>query len=130
MLQFVLLNDPAGGSEPFICNQLPFTIGRSASADLQLLSPGVWDSHAQITKDSESGKLIISALGDALLLLNGERSQGRVLLPGDEIQLGGASLRVTLAPVTQKSVLARDGFVWALLLIVTLLELLLIVRLG
>jgi hypothetical protein len=121
MLQFVFA-DGAGTTQVAVCAKLPFVIGRESSAHLQLNAPGVWDRHARVVREQESGKLMIEMLGDALLLLNGERVVRGVLLPGSQIQIGGATLVVGLAPVNQKDLRLAEAFVWIFPLVVLLFE--------
>jgi hypothetical protein len=130
MLQFVVLGDGQGESRSIICDKAPFLIGRGTAADLQLDAPGVWEAHAQIAVDLPSGKWRIAPIGEALLLINGERSAGRVLLPNDEIRLGGATLRVSLSPVRQRNIQRREIVVWALLLLVAISELILLLQIS
>jgi hypothetical protein len=121
MLQFVFA-DGAGATQVAVCTNFPFVIGRDSSAHLQLSAPGVWDNHARVVRDHESGKLIIEALGEALLLLNGQRVERAFLVPGSQIQIGGAELGVSLAPVLQKKLHLAEALVWILPLLVLLLE--------
>jgi hypothetical protein len=128
MLQFVFA-DGAGTTQVAVCAHLPFVIGRDSSAHLQLSAPGVWDNHARVLRDHQSGKLIIESLGEALLLLNGERVERAFLLPGSHIQIGGAALGVSLAPVNQKNLRWAEALVWILPLLVLIFEVVLAVAL-
>ncbi len=128
MLQFVF-TDGAGATQVAVCAELPFVIGRDPSAHLQLAAPGVWDNHARVIRDDASGKLIIEAMGEALLLLNGERIERAFLLPGTQVQLGGSALWVSLAPVRQKNLRVAEAFLWILISVLLLFEAALIVKL-
>jgi len=121
MLQFVYA-DGAGMTQVAVCADLPFVIGRDPAAQLQLTAPGVWDNHARVVRDDNSGKLVIEAVGEALLLVNGERVERAFLLPGSQIQIGGTALGVSLAPVGQKNLRVAEALVWILVLLVLLFE--------
>jgi len=75
-----------------------------------------------VVRDPETGKLVIESLGEAFFLLNGARVERAFLLPGSKIQIGGAALGVSLAPVAQKNLRLAEAFVWVLPLLVLLLE--------
>lgn len=121
MLQFVF-TDGAGVTRVAVCADFPFLIGRDSSTHLSLDAPGVWDKHARVVPDQSSGKLIIEAIGDALLLLNAERVERAFLIPGSQLQVGGATLTVSLAPVAQKNLGWAEAVVWFLVFAVLLLE--------
>jgi hypothetical protein len=120
MLQFVFA-DGAGTTQVAVCSAFPFLIGRDSASHLQLSAPGVWDQHARILRDA-SGKLFIEASGEALLLINGERVEHAFLVPGQEVQIGGASLSVGLAPVAQKNLRFAEGVLWFFVLFAILVE--------
>ena len=128
MLQFVI-NDGPGEVRTVLCTRFPFLIGRSSDAALQLTAAGVWDHHAQVTHDTVSGNLLVQPLGEAFLLVNGARSEGEALTPGDEIQIGAVTLTVSLSPVVQSKLLLVELPVWLLLGLVFLVEIALVVAL-
>src|SRR5262245_40944869 len=120
MLQFVLA-DGAGTTQVALCSVFPFSIGRNPAADLQLRAPGVWDEHARVLREETSGRLVIETVGEALLLIDGARVERAFLLPGQQLQVGGAALGVSLAPVTQKNLRVSEGLLWMLALLVVVL---------
>ncbi|HTG44504.1 MAG TPA: FHA domain-containing protein [Verrucomicrobiae bacterium] len=122
MFQFVVTDDGPENGQACVCGKFPFIIGRAPQADLRLLSPGVWDIHAEVQRDSETGKLAIQAKGEALLLINGARFERRLLVPGDQVQIGGASFAVTFSPATQSALAGHEGLVWGILVLVTGLQ--------
>lgn len=128
MLQFVVADGPAAG-QAVTCHAVPFTIGRRFGCDFQLSEPGVWEEHAEIVQDLKSGKFLVRPLGEALVLLNGERCDLRPILPGDELLLGAVRLTVSLAPIAQKALRGAEFGVWGLVALAAVLELLLIVSL-
>jgi hypothetical protein len=78
-------------------------------------------------RDQESGRFMIEAVGEALLLLNGKRVERGFLLPGSQIRLGGAALTVSLAPVAQKNLRLAEALVWIFPLLVSVVQVVLIV---
>lgn len=114
MLQFVVRGDGSEVVRSFVCAQMPFRIGRASTADFQLSAPGVWDQHAEIVRES-SGKLLLRPVGEAILLVNGARCEERLLVPGDEVQLGAASLVVGLPPIEQRGLATSEIIAWVLL---------------
>jgi 2-keto-4-pentenoate hydratase len=126
MLQFVVHDGP-GEVRTVICSEFPFVMGRSSSAALQLSAAGVWDQHAEVSCDASSGRFLIQPIGEALLLVNGARSEGKALVPGDEIQLGAVTLTVSLSPVVQTRLSVAELPLWVLLGCAFLVEILLIV---
>jgi len=109
-----------------IVQKVPFTIGKSPTADLCLEAAGVWDVHVSLELDQESGKFKASALDEALLLVNGESCRTAFLKSGDLLQLGGCHLSVTLSPAEQRELTIQEFSAWALLFLVTILEIALI----
>ena len=128
MLQFVFA-DGAGATQVAVCADLPFVIGRDSAAHLQLTAPGVWDNHARVVRDGDSGRFVIEAIGQAFLLMNGERIERAFLQPGSQVQIGGAALSVSLTPVAQRKLRSAEALVWILILLVLVIEAILIVRL-
>jgi hypothetical protein len=65
----------------------PFVIGRSSECDLVLDDPNVSRRHAELRR--ENGGWAVRDLGSTNgIKVNGHRSRGAVLQPGDEITLG------------------------------------------
>jgi hypothetical protein len=126
MLQFVFA-DGAGTTQVALCSIFPFNIGRDPSAHLQLSAPGVWDQHARVLREKSSGKLVIESVGQAMLLINGARVERAFLLPGQQVQIGGATFGVSLAPVAQKNLRLAEGLLWTLVLLIVLLEAVLLI---
>jgi len=129
MLQFVVKDGGRGDSQSWLCEDVPFTIGRAADADMQLVAPGVWERHAEVVREDNTGRLIIRPIGEALLLVNGERSEARRIVPGDEIQVGGVSIAVGLSAVEQTFLKRLEMPVWILIAVTLLFELLLLLEL-
>ena len=121
MLQFEVTDGPAA-VRSVVCANVPFSIGRTSEANLHLSAPGVWEEHARVVRDTPSGKLAIQPVGEALLLINGQRSDGKILVPGDEIQIGAVHIMVGFAAVSQKGLGPVEGLVWCFLFIVVALQ--------
>src|SRR6478736_10182913 len=92
----------------WIIQKVPFTVGKSAAADLRLEAAGLWDLHVSLDLDRDSGKFKVSALNDALLLVNGNPCRAAFLKSGDLLQLGGCNLSVTLSPVSQRGLKVQE----------------------
>jgi hypothetical protein len=97
---------------------VPFVIGKSARSDLRLESAGVWDRHLSFELDPENKKFRVSAIGDALLLLNGESCRCALLKNGDLLQIGGCEIRVALSAASQYALKLHELGVYLLLLLV------------
>jgi hypothetical protein len=106
-----------------IVQKLPFIIGKSRSADFQVEAPGVWDKHLSIELDSSNAKFTVSALNDALLLLNGEPCKTSLLRSGDVLQLGACELRISLSPGVQYTLRLQEFAVWFLFILITAIQL-------
>lgn len=116
--------------KPVLAAKFPFTIGASSASDLRIEGHGVWDSHVRIELDSATNRYRCSAVGSALLLLNGETIRQAFLRNGDLLQLGSSSVEVSLAPARQHRLKFIEFSVWALLILVAIGECCLIVLLG
>jgi pSer/pThr/pTyr-binding forkhead associated (FHA) protein len=120
MVQFNILSGKKAGAQS-VARHFPFRIGRAAQNDLQLEDDGVWDQHLVLEFQKQEGfKLTISA--NALATVNGESVQNKILRNGDIIAIGSAKLQFWLAAARQRGLRLREGFIWALLLFVTLVQ--------
>lgn len=106
----------------------PLQIGRSARSDIRLEEAGVWDEHAEVGFDAEEGFLLNGQTG-ALLRVNGELVEQVRLRNGDIIELGSVKLQCWLSEVKRRNLSWRERFVWFLLFLVTILQLILIGKL-
>jgi pSer/pThr/pTyr-binding forkhead associated (FHA) protein len=106
----------------------PLQIGRSAGAAIRLEEAGVWDEHAEVDFDVEEGFLLNGHAG-ALLRVNGEPVAQVRLRNGDIIELGSVKLQCWLSEVKRRNLSWRERFVWFLLFLVTVLQLILIGKL-
>ena len=125
MLQLHVTDD-RGAVTSHTVDNLPFLIGRSPQADLQIVAPGVWEEHAFIDlAESESAarkRFVIVPVRESLVAINGEVVAGKELHIGDEITLGATRIVVSLAPAKQGKLSLQELIVWALLLAVVIVE--------
>lgn len=110
MLQLQILSGKQAGAE-FSASKFPVTVGRSASADLPLDEPGVWDQHFEIHFNHGNG-LTLKVHPNALVAINQQPIQEAVLRNGDLISVGSMQLRFGLNPVKQRSLLVRELLTW------------------
>jgi pSer/pThr/pTyr-binding forkhead associated (FHA) protein len=95
-------------------NTFPCNIGRGGKNAIQITSRGVWDEHASITFDSETGFSIL-AQGRGTLIVNGEPADQARLKNGDSIELGSARLRFWLAAVKTGDTSNTDLIFWSII---------------
>jgi pSer/pThr/pTyr-binding forkhead associated (FHA) protein len=127
MIQLHILSGKKAGAQPAV-RHFPFRIGRAAQNDLQLDDEGVWDQHLVLEFQKREGfRLATSA--QAIAAINGEPIQNKILRNGDTITIGSAKLQFWLAAATQRGLRTRENLVWALLILVTLGQFILIYRL-
>ena len=127
MIQLNILSGKKAGSQP-VTRRFPFRIGRAAGNELQLEDDGVWDQHLTVEFQKQEGfRLTTSA--NALATVNGEPVQNKILHNGDTITVGSVKIQFWLAAARQNSLLLRESFVWALLVLVTVIQFALIYRL-
>jgi pSer/pThr/pTyr-binding forkhead associated (FHA) protein len=118
MIQFNILSGKKAGARA-AARHFPFCIGRAAANDLQLEDDGVWDRHLTLEfRKSEGFALTVDS--NAIATVNGENVQTKILRNGDLIMLGSAKIQFWLAPARQRGLRIREGFVWALIVLVTL----------
>jgi len=112
-----------------LVRKLPFVIGKSAAADLRLESAGIWDRHLSFELDLQNRKFRVSAIDEALLLLNGEPSKSALLKNGDLLQIGGCEIRVGLSPASQYALKVHELGVYLLMVLVFIVQIALIILL-
>lgn len=127
MIQFNILSGKKTGTQS-VARHFPFRIGRAAENELQLEDDGVWDSHLTLEFQKQAGFRLATSAG-ALATVNGESVREKILRNGDIITIGSAKLQFWLAAAQQRGLHLRENFVWALLILVTLGQFVLIYRL-
>jgi pSer/pThr/pTyr-binding forkhead associated (FHA) protein len=124
MIQLQLLCGRKAGSRA-VASHFPFRIGRAAQNHLLLEDDGVWDQHLTLEfKEREGFHLVTTA--HAIAAVNGKPVENTILRNGDIITVGSAKIQFWLAPAPQHGLRSREGFVWALLILVTLCQFFLI----
>jgi pSer/pThr/pTyr-binding forkhead associated (FHA) protein len=124
MIQLDILSGKKAGAQT-VARHFPFHIGRAPQNDLQLEDDGVWDQHLVLEFQKQEGfKLATSA--NAIATVNGESVQNKILRNGDTITLGSAKLQFWLAAAQQRGLRSGENSVWALLVLVTLGQFILI----
>jgi pSer/pThr/pTyr-binding forkhead associated (FHA) protein len=118
MIQLNVLSGKRAGSQPVV-RRFPFHVGRATGNDLQLDDAGVWDRHLALECQRSEGFKLVTA-PDALSAVNDQPVQNARLRNGDIITVGSVKLQFWLAAVRQRGLRLRERFVWALLLLVTL----------
>jgi pSer/pThr/pTyr-binding forkhead associated (FHA) protein len=117
MIQFNILSGKKAGTQP-VASRFPFHIGRAAGNDLQLDDDGVWDQHLALEFQKQEGFKLATA-ANALATVNSQPIQNIILRNGDTIIIGLVKLQFWLAAARQRGLRLREGFVWALLIFVT-----------
>jgi predicted component of type VI protein secretion system len=117
MIQLDVLSGKKAGSRTVV-RHFPFRVGRAPENHLQLDDDGVWDRHCAL--EIHDGQFNLTLAPDALVAINGGPLQNQPLRNGDTITIGSAKLQFWLAPARQRGLRARELFVWALVVLVTL----------
>lgn len=110
MVQLKVLSGKQAGTE-FVARRFPVRIGRAAASDLRVEEAGVWDRHIEISLSAEDGFVAV-AQPNALVNVNGNRTERTVLRNGDLIELGLARIQFWLSPAAQRSLSFREAAVW------------------
>jgi pSer/pThr/pTyr-binding forkhead associated (FHA) protein len=117
MIQLNILSGKKAGNQP-VARHFPFRIGRAAGNDLQLEDDGIWDQHLELEFQKQEGFKLATA-ANALATVNSQPVQNAILRNGDTITIGSVKLQFWLAAAKQRELRLREGFVWALLIFVT-----------
>jgi pSer/pThr/pTyr-binding forkhead associated (FHA) protein len=110
MVQFKILSGAKAGTT-WVARRFPVQIGRSASSDLHLQEPGIWDEHLRVDFQPSAG-FILNTLPDALAAVNGQTIQKAPLRNGDIIEIGSLKLQFWLSETTQRGLRLREGLTW------------------
>ena len=120
MIYLQLLSGKKAG-ERAVAAHFPFRIGRASQNDLTLEDDGVWDQHLALEFLEKDG-FQLSTTANAISAVNGKPIEKAILRNGDVITLGSAKIQFWLAPAPQRGLLLRENFVWALLVLVTVAQ--------
>ncbi len=117
MINLYILSGKKAGSH-VAASHFPFRIGRSTGNDLPLEDAGIWEQHVTLEFQKKEGFHIVTA-SNALAAVNDKPVENIRLRNGDIITLGSAKIQFWLAPAPQYSLRLRENFVWALLILIT-----------
>ena len=117
MIQFNILSGKKAGAQS-AARRFPFRVGRTPDNELQLDDHGVWDRHLTLAFDRQQGFTLATA-PNALTAVNGEPVQNATLHSGDIVTVGSVKLQFWIAAARQRSLRAREAFVWGMLAVVT-----------
>ena len=124
MIHLHILSGRKAGSR-VDASRFPFRVGRSPQNDLPLEDDGVWEQHIVLEFQKKNG-FCLAAAAKAIVTVNGEQTDSTLLRNGDVITLGLAKIQFWLAPAPQRGLRLRENLVWALLILITLGQLLFI----
>jgi hypothetical protein len=124
MILLKVLSGNKAGTE-VVARRFPFNVGRQAAADLRLEDGGVWEDHFRIELSRKDGLLIFTR-PEAVTTLNGEAIREGTVRNGDVIGAGSARMRAWLSSARQSSGMLREGLAWAVIVGVTLAQIVLI----
>jgi hypothetical protein len=113
MVQLRILCSNGTGQAYDLC-RFPCVVGRSASADLRIEEPGIWDRHLQIELGPDA-KFTATVLPEAHAQLNGSQFEQATLKNGDVIDAGAVKLQFYLSPTQQRSLRLREALTWVAL---------------
>jgi Inner membrane component of T3SS, cytoplasmic domain len=128
MVRLKILSGKMAGSE-HEARHFPFLLGRGAAADLRTEDDGLWERHAELALDGTEG-FVLKAQEEALVTVNGHPCREASLRNGDEVALGGLKPRFWIGPTRQRSLWFREGLVWAVIILVTAAQFVLIYRVA
>jgi len=124
MIQLHVLSGKKAGNH-VVASHFPFRIGRGPQNDLPMDDDGVWDQHIVLEFRRKEG-FRLTAAPEAIAAVNSKPAGEGFLRNGDIITLGSAKLQFWIAPARQHGLRLRENFVWALLILVAVSELVLI----
>jgi pSer/pThr/pTyr-binding forkhead associated (FHA) protein len=110
MVQLKILSGTKAGTT-WVARRFPVRIGRSASADLQLEEPGVWDQHLRLDFQPGTG-FLLNAQPNALAAVNGQAVQQTLLRNGDTLELGSLKMQFWLSETRQSGLRLRETLTW------------------
>ena len=120
MIYLQLLSGKKAGERAAVAH-FPFHIGRAPQNDLKLEDDGVWDQHLTLEFLEKEG-FQLSTAANAISAVNGKPMERTIVRNGDVITLGSAKIQFWLAPAPQRGLWLRENFVWALLILITVAQ--------
>lgn len=126
LLLKIVSGEAAGRDVP--AGRFPFSIGRRKDADLATADAGLWEKHAIIELDPESG-FQVKAASEASLVVNGSPVRQAPIRNGDHLCLGVLELTCWISPPKQRSLALAEGITWGLVGAAILLQVVVLSRL-
>jgi hypothetical protein len=124
MVQLRFLSGPkAGGSQAV--RRFPVHVGRAPDNDLCVEAAGIWDYHFMLELQRSEG-LTLRTFDQALAAVNGQPQTSVRLRNGDVISFGSIKIQFWLSAPVQRGLRFREWSVWALIVLITIGQLLLI----
>jgi pSer/pThr/pTyr-binding forkhead associated (FHA) protein len=117
MIQLNIISGSQAGAQS-VARRFPFRIGRAADNELQLEDDGIWDQHLTLEFHPQAGFNLVTA-PDAIVTVNGESIQEKILRNGDTITIGSVKIQFWLAAARQGSLAVRELSLWALIVGIT-----------
>ena len=124
MVQLNVLSGKQAGTSWGV-RRFPVHLGRSSAANLQLEEPGVWDQHLKLELAVGEG-FIVTAHDKALLAIDGQPVQRKVLRNGDTLELGALRIQFWLARTRQSGLRFREWLIWIMIATVSLAQIALV----
>ena len=124
MIHLHILSGKKAGSRA-VASHFPFRIGRAPENHLPLEDDGVWDQHITLEFQKKEG-FHLATTSNAIAAVNGKHVGNTILRNGDILTIGSAKIQFWLAPAQQRGLRLRENFVWALLVFITVAQLVLI----
>jgi predicted component of type VI protein secretion system len=124
MIDLHVLSGRKAGSRTVV-SHFPFRIGRAPQNDLPLEDDGVWDQHLVLEFQPRDG-FYLTTVSHAIAAVNGKQVEKNRLHNGDVITVGSAKIQFWLAPAPQHGLALRENLVWALLILITIGQFILI----
>jgi len=120
VIQLKILSGKMAGTV-VVVRHFPFTVGRSAVANLRIEDVGIWDDHLTFFLNA-ARQVEARVQPGALATVNGENVTQKPLRNGDLIQIGAVQLAFGLSPTRQRSFRGREALVWTGLLLLCLAQ--------
>ncbi len=108
-----------------VARRFPFSIGRSAEADLRLQDEGIFERHLELRLQPAEG-LVLAVHPDAYAAVNGQTAQETALHSGDVISAGSVKFGLSLSAAPQYSLRFREALVWVGIAVVCAIQITLI----
>ena len=116
--------DPKSAAKEVTLTRFPARLGRAASADLTLETPGVWEEHLEL--HLRGACVFIRVCPPAVATLNGQPLLEAPLKNGDVVQAGSSAIQFWLSPLDQRSLKTREVMTWTALVLISLCQVYLI----